>query len=52
MDASGKDGVAKTVFKYCPPLVVDAHPFKNPAKRNLPTIFFGESIKSFQPKDR
>lgn len=35
MDASGKDGVAKTVFKYCPPLVVDAHPFKKPSEEEF-----------------
>ncbi|MDQ3141617.1 MAG: polyphosphate kinase [Bacteroidota bacterium] len=35
MDASGKDGVAKSVFKYCPALVVDAHAFKKPTEEEF-----------------
>ena len=35
MDASGKDGVAKSVFTYCAPLVVDAHPFKKPSEEEM-----------------
>lgn len=30
MDASGKDGIAKNVFKDCSPLGVDAHSFRKP----------------------
>ncbi|MBK9721167.1 MAG: polyphosphate kinase [Saprospiraceae bacterium] len=35
MDASGKDGVAKTVFMNCPALVIDAHAFKKPTEEEL-----------------
>lgn len=35
MDASGKDGVTKNVFANCPPLVIDAHPFKKPTEEEM-----------------
>ncbi|MBK9272652.1 MAG: polyphosphate kinase [Saprospiraceae bacterium] len=35
MDASGKDGVAKNVFSRCPPLVIDAHPFRKPTEEEM-----------------
>ena len=35
MDASGKDGVAKRVFRDCPPLVVDAYAFKRPTEEEF-----------------
>lgn len=35
MDASGKDGVAKSVFMNCPPLSIDAHAFKKPTEEEF-----------------
>ncbi|HEX5624912.1 MAG TPA: PPK2 family polyphosphate kinase [Saprospiraceae bacterium] len=35
MDASGKDGVAKSVFKFCPALNIDAHAFKKPTEEEM-----------------
>ncbi|MBK7232585.1 MAG: polyphosphate kinase [Saprospiraceae bacterium] len=35
MDASGKDGIAKNVFSHCPPLVIDAHPFRKPTEEEM-----------------
>jgi len=35
MDASGKDGVLKTVFQYCLPTVLTAHSFKKPTEEEF-----------------
>lgn len=35
MDASGKDGVLKTVFQYCLPTVMTAHSFKKPTEEEF-----------------
>ncbi len=35
MDASGKDGVAKSVFMNCPALCIDAHAFKKPTEEEF-----------------
>lgn len=35
MDASGKDGVVKTVFADCPALSIDAHAFKKPTEEEM-----------------
>ncbi len=35
MDASGKDGVAKSVFLNCPALCIDAHAFKKPTEEEF-----------------
>jgi PPK2 family polyphosphate:nucleotide phosphotransferase len=35
MDASGKDGVAKSVFMNCPALGIDAHAFRKPTEEEF-----------------
>jgi len=35
MDASGKDGVVKSVFANCPALSIDAHAFKKPTEEEM-----------------
>lgn len=35
MDASGKDGVAKSVFSNCPPLCLNAYAFKKPSPEEM-----------------
>lgn len=35
MDASGKDGVAKSVFMNCPALCIDAHAFRKPTEEEF-----------------
>ncbi|MBK9107784.1 MAG: polyphosphate kinase [Saprospiraceae bacterium] len=35
MDASGKDGVVKSVFADCPALSIDAHAFKKPTEEEM-----------------
>lgn len=32
MDASGKDGATRKVFRYCSPTGINAHPFKKPSE--------------------
>ncbi len=32
MDASGKDGTTRKVFRYCSPIGISAHPFKKPTE--------------------
>ncbi len=35
MDASGKDGITKSVFANCPALSIDAHAFKKPTEEEM-----------------
>ncbi len=48
MDASGKDGVAKTVFAYCPALNIDAHAFKKPTEEEMAHDFLWR-VHKFSP---
>ena len=45
MDASGKDGAVKNVFKDCLHDGVKVYSFKNLLRKSLRMIFYGEYIK-------
>jgi PPK2 family polyphosphate:nucleotide phosphotransferase len=50
MDASGKDGVAKSVFKYCPALCIDAYAFKKPTEEEFAHDFLWRIHKNTPTK--
>ncbi len=35
MDASGKDGATRKIFKYCSPIAINAYPFKKPTEKEF-----------------
>jgi len=41
-DASGKDGLTKGLLKYCNPIGIKIHSFKNRPRMNMLTISSGE----------
>lgn len=50
MDASGKDGVAKTVFMRCPPLIADAYSYRKPTEEEFAHDFLWRVNKNSPAK--
>jgi PPK2 family polyphosphate:nucleotide phosphotransferase len=50
MDASGKDGVAKTVFQRCPALCIDSYAYKKPSEEEFAHDFLWRVHKNVPAK--